>query len=466
MSAKATISCLYPDQQKSHSTAKTDTDMKRRYLLLCAPAIAVFLAAGCASSPDDAQPTDPPETTAPSSTAAPLGTSTTRPPTTTVTSQTTAIPPTTVASLPLLSGYVAVATADFSTCAVKSDGTVFCWGRNFFGELGDGTNEDSLEPVMVEGIDDAVSVTAGRQHYCALRQDGRVSCWGRNRDGRLGNGTFTDSNTPTPVSGINDAIDLSPGSSSHCALHADGSVSCWGLNRFGQLGDGTEDFAEDNPIPVKALNISDAIAIATGVQHTCALHTDSTVSCWGLNSSGQLGNGTVENSSRPTLVVGITDAIAIAAGSDYTCAILEDRTVSCWGQNYIGQLGNGETMNTSPVPVKVQGIDDAVSLAQSPSNYLCAFRSNSVITCWGRNPHNMLAPGVGEPPFYDLPSAEDRRIWSWDGSGEEVYLELPNSQDITALSLSRWHICSVLKDTTTHCWGPHVSQGNDFVPIP
>ena len=439
--------------------------MKRWHLLLCTSAIAVFLIAGCASSPDDAQPTDPPETTAPASTAASLETPTTRPPA--ATSQTTAIPPTTATLLPLLSGYVAVATADFSTCAVKSDGTVFCWGRNFFGELGDGTNEDSLEPVMVEGIDDAVSVTAGREHYCALRQDGRVSCWGRNRYGSLGNGTFTDSNTPTPVSDINDAIDLSSGYDYTCALHADGYISCWGANWFGELGDGTSGVETNNySTPVKTLNISDAIAITTGLQHTCALLDDRTVSCWGYNHYGQLGNGTETDSSVPTQVFGINDAIAITAGSEYTCAILEDRTVSCWGQNYIGQLGNGETRNTSPVPVKVLGIDDAVSLAQSPSNYLCAFRSNSVITCWGRNPHNMLAPGVGEPPFYDLPSAEDRRIWSWDGSGEEVYLELPNSQDITALSLSRWHICSVLKDTTIHCWGPHVSQGNDFVPIP
>ena len=344
---------------------------------------------------------------------------------------------------------------------------MYCWGRNFFGELGDGTNEDSLEPVMVEGIDDAVSVTAGREHYCALRQDGRVSCWGRNRDGSLGNGTFTDSNTPTPVSDINDAIDLSSGYDYTCALHADGYISCWGANWFGELGDGTSGVETNNySTPVKTLNISDAIAITTGLQHTCALLDDRTVSCWGYNHYGQLGNGTETDSSVPTQVFGINDAIAITAGSEYTCAILEDRTVSCWGQNYIGQLGNGETRNTSPVPVKVLGIDDAVSLAQSPSNYLCAFRSNSVITCWGRNPHNMLAPGVGEPPFYDLPSAEDRRIWSWDGSGEEVYLELPNSQDIANLSLSRWHICAVLKDTTTHCWGPHVSQGNDFVPIP
>ena len=367
----------------------------------------------------------------------------------------------------MLSGYVAVATADFSSCAVKSDGTVFCWGRNFFGELGDGTNEDSLEPVMVEGIDDAVSVTAGREHYCALRQDGRVSCWGRNRDGSLGNGTFTDSNTPTPVSDINDAIDLSSGYDYTCALHTDGHISCWGSNSFGEFGDGTSGVQTNNyPTPVKTLNISDAIAITTGLQHTCALLDDRTVSCWGYNHYGQLGNGTETDSSVPTQVFGINDAIAIAAGNDYTCAILEDRTVSCWGENYVGQLGNGETMNTSPVPVKVLGIDDAVSLAQSPDLYLCAFRSNSVITCWGSNRFNMFAPGQAEPPFYDLPSAEDRRIWSWDGSGEEVYLELPNSQDITALSLSTWHICAVLKDTTTHCWGPHVSQGNDFVPIP
>lgn len=304
---------------------------------------------------------------------------------------------------------------------------------------------------MVVGISDAVSITAGREHFCALRSTGTVSCWGRNRYGSLGNSTTADSNRPVAVSNINDAVEISSGYSNTCTLHADGSISCWGSNRFGQFGDGNSDI-DINPAPVKTLNVSDAVQIATGLEHTCALHRDSTVSCWGYNGSGQLGNGTETDSSIPTKVLGIDDAAAIAAASNYSCALHLDSTMSCWGNNYVGQLGDGTTENSS-APVKVSGIDDAVSIVSSPDLYICAFRAGSRITCWGSNRLRMLAPGEAEPPFYDLPGSQDRRIWAVNYSNEEEYIELPSSQDITKLSLSRSHICAILKDGTTQCWG-------------
>ena len=309
---------------------------------------------------------------------------------------------------------------------------------------------------MVIGISDAVSITAGREHFCALRSTGEISCWGRNRHGRLGNGTTADSNRPVAVSNINEAVAISSGYSYTCALLTDGSISCWGLNRYGQLGDGNSGI-DTNPIPVKTLNITDAVDITTGSQLTCALHRDSTVSCWGHNNRGQLGNGTKINSSVPTKVLGIDDAVAIAAGSNYSCALHLDSTVSCWGDNYVGQLGDGTTGDSS-VPVKALAIDDAVSIVSSPTLYLCAFREDSRITCWGSNRFSMLAPEERDPPFYDLPGPHDRRIWAMNYSDEEEFIELPNSQDITALSLSRWHICAILKNGTTQCWG-ETAQG-------
>ena len=435
----------------------------------CVLVVAGLLGASCSGSSDSTQPTSLPETTAPSATSALP--STTAPPQTTpapTTASSVTAPAVTATTLPVPSLVnVAIATSDFNTCSVRSDGSVYCWGNNYIGQLGNGTRVNSSEPVMVEGITDGVSVVAAREHYCVLHRDGKVSCWGRNKSGNLGNGTFVDSNIPVSVSGISDAVALSAGYSQTCALHTDGSISCWGLNRFGEFGNGKSGREDElHSIPVKTLNITDAISITTGLNHTCALHPDRTISCWGHNKYGQLGNGSSVDSSVPTKVLGINDAIAIAAGSDYTCAIHQSRTISCWGENYGGQLGNGETKNTSPVPVKVLGIDDAVSLVQSPSLYLCAFRSNSKITCWGINKHTMLAPGNREPPFYDLPGTQDRKIWSWNGRGEEEFFELPNSQDITTLSLSRWHICAILKDATIHCWGPNANRSDDTIAIP
>lgn len=304
---------------------------------------------------------------------------------------------------------------------------------------------------MVVGISDAVSITAGREHFCALHSTGEVSCWGRNRYGRLGNGTTVDSNTPVLASGINDAVAISSGSAHTCAIHSDSSISCWGLNRFGQLGDGNSDI-DTNPAPVKTLDVSDAVQITTGSQYTCVLHTDRTVSCWGINSSGQLGNGAETDSPVPTKVLGIDDAAAVATASNYSCALHLDSTVSCWGNNYVGQLGDGTTDDSS-VPVKVLGIDDAVSIVSSPDLYLCAFREGSRITCWGSNRHSLLAPAERDPPFYDIPAPQGRRTWAMNYSGGEEIIELPNSQDIKVLSLSRWHICAIVKDGTIQCWG-------------
>ena len=253
------------------------------------------------------------------------------------------------------------------------------------------------------------------------------------------------------MSNINDAVAISSGYSSTCTLHTDGSISCWGSNRFGQFGDGNSDI-DINPVPVRTLKVSDAVQIATGLEHTCALHRDSTVSCWGYNGSGQLGNGTETDSSIPTKVLGIDDAAAIAAASNYSCALHLDSTVSCWGNNYVGQLGDGTTDDSS-VPVKVLGIDDAVSIVSSPDLYLCAFRESSRITCWGTNRLRMLAPLEREPPFYDIPGPQGSRTWAMNYSGREEIIELPNSQDIKVLSLSRWHICAIVKDGTIQCWG-------------
>ena len=413
-------------------------------------AIAALTATACATSSDSAQPTVPTEATRATTTTAllPLSASSTSaaPTSTAATGTTTTLPPSELAN-------IAVATGDKNSCSVKIDGSVFCWGDNFFGELGDGTNIHSPEPVMVVGISDAVSITAGREHFCALHSTGKVSCWGRNRYGPLGNGTFVNSNRPVNVSSINDAIAISSGYSHTCALLTDGPISCWGANWFGEFGDGTSGSNSNNyPTPRKTLNVSNAVQIATGLEHTCALHRDSTISCWGLNTRGQLGNGTETDSPVPTKVLGIDDAAAIAAASNYSCALHLDSTVSCWGNNYVGQLGDGTTDDSS-VPVKVLGIDDAVSIVSSPDLYLCAFREGSRITCWGSNRLSMLAPAERDPPFYDLPGPQDRRTWAMDYSGAEEIIELPNSQDIKVLSLSRWHICAIVKDGTIQCWG-------------
>ena len=223
------------------------------------------------------------------------------------------------------------------------------------------SGEDAMSAVPVEvlGIADATAITASGGHSCALHQTGTISCWGHNRRGQLGNGQSGEdamSAVPVEVLGIADATAITASGGHSCALHQDGTISCWGYNYYGQLGNETED---SSSVPVQVANIADATAITTGENHSCALHQTGAISCWGNNSSGQLGDRTVGSSSAvPVQVAGIADATAITAGGgignyDHSCALHQTGAISCWGNNRAGQLGS----NNGWIPQYVVGFE-------------------------------------------------------------------------------------------------------------
>ena len=256
-----------------------------------------------------------------------------------------------------ISDAVAVAAGAFHACAALRSGTVECWGSSW-----DAANATSTVPVTVSGISDAVAVAAGPYHTCAMLRGGTIQCWGDNTAGQLGNGTTTNSSVPVTVSGISDALAVAAGgilsdwSQNTCALVSGGAVLCWGNNHSGQLGNGT---TTGGTVPVMVSGITNAVAIATGGGHSCATLGDGTVQCWGLGTSGVLGNGSwgpnaCACTETPVTVSGIANALAVAAGSAHTCALLNGGTVQCWGSNQMGQLGDGTT-TASNVPVTVVG---------------------------------------------------------------------------------------------------------------
>ena len=207
-----------------------------------------------------------------------------------------------------------------------------------------------------------VEIYAGSVHTCAILDDGSVSCWGYNGNGQLGDGTTTERLTPTQTSSLGTnrtAVAITAGNAHTCVILDDGSVSCWGNNVFGQLGDGTTT-ERNTPTQTSSLGFGrTAVAIATGQYHTCALLDDGSVSCWGYNTNGQLGGGTTTERNTPTQTSSLgTDrtAVVITAGAFHTCAILDDGSVSCWGNNGDGQLGDGTTTDRStPTPTSSLG---------------------------------------------------------------------------------------------------------------
>ncbi len=252
----------------------------------------------------------------------------------------------------------AIAGAFNHACALIEDGTIRCWGDGRSGELGDGVLAGSLTPMTVAGLSGATSLAQGSTAFqtCALLEGGSAACWGMNVFGDLGSGSAAeDSSTPVAVSNLSGATQLASGNEHVCALLAGGTSSCWGNDEWGQLGDGVSGAENDVSTPVAVTDLAGATQLAAGLLHTCALLGSGGVVCWGLDVNGQLGHGTsghANDTSSPVDVLDITRATAISAGAYYACALLDGGSVECWGDNEYGQLGDG-TMNDSSIPVRV-----------------------------------------------------------------------------------------------------------------
>ena len=258
--------------------------------------------------------------------------------------------------LGLNSNILAVAVGGYHACALTSAGSVKCWGRNNYGQIGDGTSGTSATkyaPTQVDGLESGiVAITAGNYHTCALTSAGAALCWGYNSSYRLGDNTTTTRTTPTAVSGLSSGVKaISAGDSHTCAINSVGGVECWGSGTYGRLGDGTTT-SNRVPAPVSGLT-SGIIAISAGYGHTCAIDSDRTIWCWGYNNYGQLGNNTTVQSTVPTLVYGtIPPAFAVSTGQYHSCALLSSGGAMCWGRNNYGQHGDNTTNgHTSPAPV-------------------------------------------------------------------------------------------------------------------
>jgi alpha-tubulin suppressor-like RCC1 family protein len=297
-----------------------------------------------------------------------------------------------------LTGVTALAGGASLSLALKSDGTVWAWGYGLNGELGNGTYTTSNTPVQVSGLSGVTAIAEGGAGFnrLALKSDGTVWAWGYNGYGELGNGTYTTSNTPVQVSGLSGVTAIGVGGYHGLALKSDGTIWAWGDNGYGELGNGT--YTTSNT-PVQVSGLSGVTALAGGGWHSLALKSDGTVWAWGRNSEGQLGNGTYTNSNTPVQVLGLSGGTAIAGGYLHSLALTSDGTVWAWGYNSNGQLGNGTYTFSINTPVQVLGpggvgdLTGVTELTETVYSSL-ALKGDGTVWAWGDNGYGELGNGT------------------------------------------------------------------------
>ncbi|MCB9655140.1 MAG: hypothetical protein H6729_13535 [Deltaproteobacteria bacterium] len=328
------------------------------------------------------------------------------------------------------------------TCARRQDGTVWCWGTNFFGELGDGTNIDRTEAVQVIGLPDPQDPKndprqfAGANSYSYVKlADGTIYAWGSNADGRLGDGTETNRSTAVRVDALAGTVaSVTAGGAHACAVKMDGTLWCWGKNADGQIGDGTTSLSRLIPTRAGIVELGDQVAqVEAGFAHTCALKMDGTVWCWGTNSNGELGDGTQTRRLSPVRA-GATelghDVVQISLGWSLSCALKADGTVWCWGNNAQGQLGTGTFGGISSVPVQsgASMLVGQVTHLRAGRYHVVATKADGSLWCWGKNGSaecTSPAGNIATPRSIELPGSvrlgsgstsaqlSDGSVWEW-----------------------------------------------------
>ncbi|MEO8551279.1 MAG: RCC1 repeat-containing protein, partial [Kofleriaceae bacterium] len=269
------------------------------------------------------------------------------------------------------------------SCAVRTDGTVWCWGQNDSGQLGDGTATDSSVPVQARDLAGATAVGAGDGFTCALAGGGSVFCWGRGDQVELGMGT-SGARAPSQVPGITGATALAVGETHACVL-VGGAVTCWGANDEGELGDGTQTAHGPQNVP----GLGTIIQISAGDASTCALDDAGNAKCWGANDSGQLATGDHDRRTTPVAPMGLINNVTeILAGHGYACAATTAGLMACWGD---GPLGNGTTTQ-SDMPVVVANPFPLAHLSAGDET-MCGLDAQAQVWCWGRNGDDRIGDG-------------------------------------------------------------------------
>ncbi len=322
------------------------------------------------------------------------------------------------------------------TLALKTDGTVWAWGDNTAGQLGDGTDNSSSSPVLAQGLADVTAIAAGSSFSVALKADGTVWTWGDNQYGQLGDNSTTDRSLPGMVPGLTGVTAISAFYKHVLALKNDGTVWAWGQNVYGQLGyDSGATLWATTPRQVASLPAGDpASAVVAGYSHSIAL-VNGSIWTWGGNQYGQLGLGdnSTADRSTPVMISALSSVSAVAASYYHTLALKNDGTVWAWGRNQYGQLGDNSTADRKS-PVQVYNLSGASAITVGIYNST-ALKTDGTVWAWGLDnngelgfsPTDVCGKDVTEPNCATVPGQVQGIAASSIASG--YYHELATTTD-------------------------------------
>jgi alpha-tubulin suppressor-like RCC1 family protein len=291
-----------------------------------------------------------------------------------------------------------------SVCTIVSNGTIECWGDNTSGQLGGGSNATEPVPInYIAGTWQYLFNGGAGDHMCAIKSNGTLWCWGHNDSGQLGNNSTTNAVTPVQVGSDSTWIAGSVGFNSTCAIKSNGTLWCWGDNSYGQLGNGSIDASL---VPAQSTQ-SGVATVSVADEHACAVTTAATLWCWGKGTTGELGDGSHLSSSSPVQVTGSWTAVTAGqtnpeGSPGHTCALQTNSTLWCWGDSWQGHLGNGTTSPSRDTPQAVTGGHAWLTSVQTHDS-ACGILTDLSIWCWGAQNNGVIgvadAPGANPDPL-------------------------------------------------------------------
>ncbi len=289
-------------------------------------------------------------------------------------------------------GWTGISTSGSTTCGVKADGTLWCWGLDNFGQVGIGHGAPVRRPHQVGAGHGWAEISTAYSHTCATKTNGTLWCWGENLHGQLGIGTIDRRHgTPQRVGTGTDWASVTTGGWHSCALTTSGAAYCWGHNDFGEVGDAT---TTTRTRPTAVAGGTSWLQLSAAWAQTCGVTQAGRIMCWGFNRQGQLGRGDTTNSAVPVLVTGDQVWTQVAAGDGSTCGVDSAGQMWCWGDNRYGQLGQPASDEITETPVAVTALDGPVALASAGWLHTCAIPPGQPFVCWGNDEAGQVGDGT------------------------------------------------------------------------